>query len=162
MSGLVLTLPPPVVPSDGGGGAGGGAVTETGLWFPEFKGNSGGSGQDYSSIRGTWIRQDRLMTVSLDVWLNSKGTLLGTFAVIEGLPVPMSSSYGFTSVSAKFGMVSGIDPTWTEIGFMAYGGEPSRLRLIGRAPSGTTGNLLLSAIVLTDPLFQGTFSYLID
>jgi hypothetical protein len=59
---------------------------EEGTWDPTITGNSGASGQSYSTQRGRYRKIGNVVHITFDVQLTNAGSISGTYMVLGGLP----------------------------------------------------------------------------
>ena len=71
---------------------------EEGSWTPTIVGNTGASGQSYSIQYGTYTRIGNFVHMTFDVRLSTKGTLSGTYVILDG--------HGFTFKGNNIGGTS--------------------------------------------------------
>lgn len=127
---------------------------EKGTWTPVIGGASATSGQAYSVQSGSYTKIGRMVFMSFDVTLSTKGTITGAVQ-IQGFPYAASSSM---SGGAFIPYFISLNTNWISLGGIVFGNN-SAINLYGTQAAAATVSALAAGDISNTTEIAGGFVY---
>lgn len=129
---------------------------EEGTFTPTITGSTSGTGNVYVVQTGNYRRIGKLVFVSFDVGLSTKGTLTGTYAIIGGLPFSVGNDAN-TNIVGFFNLAT----NWVNVGVGGVGGTAT-LYVQGTKVAGASQVYAAPADIGNTSRFQGSLTYYVS
>lgn len=128
---------------------------EEGTWTPVIGGDGGTSGQSYSTQNGKYVKVGKLVTVSCDVRLSTKGTITGN-VILSGLPYTVTSGDYYGGGTAN--LIQNLGAATSMVAFHAI---PSSTTAYAQKSNNNTSSAYMATADITNTTwFFITMSYI--
>jgi hypothetical protein len=131
---------------------------EEGTWTPSIIGSTSNAGQAYTSQIGRYTKIGRLVNVQFYILFSAKGTFVGSFLELSGLPYTISNDV--SAVSGGMLQFGSMGTVFTTIGLQLN--QNSTFAFLTAVVAATTGTGYVGITDLTNTtLLTGQFTYIV-
>jgi len=130
---------------------------EEGTWSPVIGGSTSTSGQSYSIQVGRYTKIGRQVNISFQATLSNKGTMTGTYAVIQGLPFSAGTD---SQTAGNICVYNNMNTGFTFMGFQASSSN-SFAYLTGSTGANANTSFLAPADINSSTQLIGSMTYFV-